>query len=440
MPNRTLFDRPEFASLHRRWQARQAEFSRLESYYDGSVYGRARDVLGRLDPRLASAIRPLYLPVARAVNVDAGIVPGGWKLAPGCERLAPAVRQALTWSEWDREGVLYVHYGALYGCVGLRVSDLRAQGRVRLAPVDPCQFLLVGDTLYDETPRLAVVIQRRAVDGSEPWMWLPGGPVPSGAPDYEYAEVITPDAVRTFANGEPRGFGRRAAEYSNALGFVPLVQVPHIHTGRPRGDCAFEKVIPMLDEVNRLATDLADVIHRYRDPQYAIAGAEASDLRRDSESIWFLPEGARPEILVAQLNIPGTLTFLQDIRKQVEKGMPELAFDELSSKELVATATVELQLLELVFLIQRVRPNYDGGLAQALRMAGRAAADLGASALEPLAAEDWAFDSARPVLPLDANSALDLELKRLQVQAAGSREHMPPALQTAGHSSGGQHE
>src|SRR5512135_3398621 len=94
-------------------------------YYDGSIYQEALNNLGWLRPRASAAIRPLYLPLSRAVNVDGGIIPGGWQLAEECRGLQAARDQVLKWSRWDQEGVLLVHYGAVYGSAGLRVADVR---------------------------------------------------------------------------------------------------------------------------------------------------------------------------------------------------------------------------------------------------------------------------------------------------------------------------
>ncbi len=399
----SIFDLDEFKPYADAWNARARELARREAYWNGSVYTSALQSLAWLRPRLSGAIRPLYLPLARAVNVDAGIIPGAWRLAASAARFQPAVDRVLGWSNWAEDGVLYVHYGSLYGVSGLRVSDLRAGPRVLLSPVNPRTFMLAGGGLYDRTPALALVVERRALDAA------PGVPrVPDGAESFEYAEVIEPERIRTFANGQPFGFDGRPAEYPNALGAVPFVEVKHINTGRALGDCAFDAVIPLLDQVNRLASELAEVIHRYQDPQYVITGAESGELARGGDNVWFLPQGAKVEILVAGIDIPGTLQFIRETRDQVEKGLCQLAFDEVSAAKYVAAETVRLQLLELALYVHRTRPNYDVGLIKALRLAGRAARSMTAAAdraLDEVAAldsDELALDDARPVLPLEA--------------------------------------
>ena len=269
----TIFNLPDFMPFLAEWRARQAAFALRESYYDGTRYGRMREDLGWLYPRLYKAVKPLYLPLARAVDVDAGIVPGHWNFADpdkadgvsqsqvaGWHR---ARRQLFDWSGWVTRGVLFVHYGAVLGASGLKVVDLRDKGEVQVQPVNPRNFMLTSAGQYDSTPAQSIWIEMRTTED---------GPV-------EYAEVITPDAVRTFWDGEPRGIDGRPAEYRNELAFVPFVEVRHIETGKMLGESTYQKAMPLLDEVNQLASYLADIIKKHTEPQYIGTGVEPSTRR-----------------------------------------------------------------------------------------------------------------------------------------------------------------
>ncbi len=424
----SIFDLDEFKPYAREWRARQAQFARCRSYYDGSIYSDLRAWLPWLGPRLSARVRPLYLPLARAVNLDAGLVPGGWTLDARAVDLQPAVDRVLGWSEWVTEGVLYVRNGAILGHSGLKVSDLREQGRVVIKPLSPERFVLVPTGPYDRTPALAIVVELRRGPGGE---------------QFEYAEVVSPETVRTFAGGEPVGFGGRPAEYANELGFVPFVEVRHIESGLAFGESTFESVTTLLDGVNELATDLGDIIRRHAAPQWAIIGAEdtvptvkpaptvdgmpaGGALSRGNDNVWLIPAGGDAKAMVAPVDIAGVLDFIREARDGVHAGLPELAFDELRKKDSVATATVELQLKELVIKIGLVRPNYDEGFVHALRMAGRAAATMarnggGDRALHEIMALDserLALDSGRDIIPLDPLTRARIDLLAFQ---AGSR-------------------
>lgn len=382
----SIWELSEFRERAWQFHERRAEFLRRRSYLDGSRYSGVVAALGWLGPRASALIRPLYLPCQRAVNLDSGIVPGfptRWAFA----RDVPAAVQAeaarvLRASRWDVEGLLWVARGAANGNAVLRVAY--RSGEVVLQSVDP------ANVLVDETDAIYVDTIRR--DGKV----------------VEYAEHVTFNTIRVFYDGD------LVYESGNPLRAVPYVESFHIANGAPIGDCAHQIAMVLLDEVNRVATDISDLIQRHKEPQWGIIGAESAELQR-GDNVWFVPQGGDFKVLTADIDVPGFLEFLREIAKQLEKAMPELAFDELTSKDFVATPTVELQLLELVLLIRRVRPNYDDALSRALWLAAHLTDEYPA-----LLAYDGEqlFDQERGVLPTDRGAALDLELKRYQVERA----------------------
>lgn len=401
----TLWDLNEFKPYANRWYSRQRELTRRKGYYDGSVYRGVKKAfgdLGILTPRLYKGIKTLYLHLFRAVDVDAGLIPNGWAWEEGAPDAWETARQQIfDWSKWRTQGVLYVHYGAQFGLSGVKVADVRDLGQVQLLPCSPEYFMLVPTSSYDTTPSMAFWLEHREIDGDT----------------VEYAEVITPDLVRIFVDGKPAPIDDREAEYPNELGFVPYVEIKHKETGDPLGEATYQMAIPLLDEVNELASYLADIIKKHAEPQWAISGAEASEMVKSGDNIWFLPAGAKAEPLVANVDIGGVGDFLDRIDANVKGSLPELAFDELKAKTQIATATLEIQLMELTLKIKRCRPNYDQGLIDALRMAGRAAATMGLGELTTLDDEALTFDEERPVLPVNEMDKIALDNARMGAEA-----------------------
>jgi hypothetical protein len=405
-----------------RWQARQQILAYRRAYYDGTIYKNVRDrfqALGQLQaslgPRLYRGTKALFLNCSRAVDVDAGIIPGGWALAEDAPSgWQPAIDQVFAWSDWATDGVLFVHFGALYGITGLKVCDLRDQQRVAIKPIDPSTFMLVRTGQYDKTPKLAIIVEQRSDEQGE----------------YEYAEIITPNEVQTYRNGSPSGYDDRPPAYPNDMGFVPLIERCHLLTGDELGECTYQKAIPILDEVNELASYLADIVKKHAEAQWVIIGAEPSDLVKSGDNIWFVPQGGDAKPLVAGIDIAGVLAFIQEIAKNAHDALPELAFEELKSKTQIATATLEIQLMELVIKIKRTRPNYDHGLADALRMAGKAGVSMGVSELGILDDEALGFDPERPVIPLDKLSQIQLEMSQtaLDQQQAIANGEQPAGM------------
>lgn len=400
----SIFDLDEYEPFRERWEMRIRELKRRESYYDGSIYNKVKhdlvQLVGSYADQLYRGVKPLYLPLARAVDIDVGIIPGGWTLSEDAsDDQREAMDTIFDWSRWGVDGVLYVHYGAQTGVSGLKVSDLRKRGRVVIKPVDPLRFMLVQGA-FEDTPEMSFYVEMRT-DGM--------------GNDFEYAEVITKEVIRTYRNGQPEGYSLEP-EYPNEVGFVPYVEVRHIETGRAFGECTFQKAIPVLDEVNQLASYLADIIAKHAEPQWAVIGAEASDLFKSGDSVWFIPVGGKAEPLVARIDISGVLAFIQEIAANVKEALPELSFDDLREKSQIATATLELQLMELVLKIKRCRPNYDSGLVQALQMAGMAALTMGIGELGVLADDDLEINPKRAILPLDPMTAIELEMQELALE------------------------
>lgn len=390
----SIFDLSEFKPYQAAWNARVLELTTRAAYYDGSIYQRTMGVLGWLAPRLGKSIKPLYLPLARAVDVDAGIIPGGWALAEDApEAWANAMKTLFDSSRWQTEGVLYVHYGALYGVSGLKVVDDRAAKRIELVPCDPTHFMLVAAGQYTPENEMVLWIEKRTdEDGDE----------------FEYAEVTTSQTIRTFADGAPAGFDGREPEYVNDLNALPVFEPPHIHVGDSLGECTYQKAIPLLDLVNEQASSLAEIIRKHAEPQWMVSGAEASDLEHSGNNIWFVPSGGDAKILVPGIDIDGVLEFVREIRDQVYGALPELAFDELRKKDQIATATLELQLMELVLKVKRTRPNYDAALVSAMQLAGVAAKQMKLPELAALDDPALTLDAERAILPLDPKTQLEL--------------------------------
>lgn len=417
----TIFDIEEFKPYQKRWNLRQKELSLRASYYDGSVYRGINEIaIWSLGPRAVKEIKPLFLPLSRAVDIDAGIVGGDWlfppeNIEPKSARWGMARDVLFDMSRWDTKGVLYSHYGALYGVSGIRVADVREENpRIELQPARPTCFMLGYTGEYTDQPAIAFWIEKRE----------------DAQGVYEYAEAITPSTIRTYRDGIPFGFDERDPEYKNEQGIVPIVEIFHIDDGTEFGECTYQKAILPLNEVNTMATRLSEIIAKNADPQWTITGAEPSDLKRGSSVMWFLPEGAAVNPVLSNIDISGVMEFIKEIKNAVYESLPELSFDELRKAGQIATQTLELQLMELVIKIERVRPNYDRGLVTAMQMAGRAAASMGLNEITPLGDDDLILDPNRPILPQMPQDKITLRMSEIELEqmeaGRSSREGVAP--------------
>jgi len=412
----SIFNLPQFKSYSKQWEARQAELITRAGYYDGSIYKKARDQFWTLGAQVNGKIRPLFLPFARAVDVDAGIIGSGWEFPeddPKAEVWCQARDVLFDNSDWDTQGVLFIHYGAMYGVSGLRVSDSPI---VTIVPADPTRFMLVYSGVYNKEPVMCLWVEKRLDDDGK---------------EYEYAEVITDTTISTYKAGELFGYDGRDPMYENTIGKVPVFECLHINDGTPLGECTYQKAVVLLNELNDMASRLLEIIKRHADPQTVITGAEPSDLQRGSDIAWFLPAGADAQFVASAIDIPGVLSFIQEIKTGVHDALPELSFDELKKAGQVATATLELQLMELVIKIKRCRPNYDRALVYAMQLAGVAAKQIGDASISPLDDPELILDAHRNILPDSEMDEVQLEKARWDTVNAAVNNGNGIPLETA---------
>lgn len=402
----SIFDRPEYKPYANQWNTRLTELNLRAAYYDGSIYRKLKQELYTLGPRISKNIRPMFLPFARAVDIDAGIIGGDWLFPPSekepkADAWSAARDTLFDMSRWDTKGVLYTHYGAMYGVSGIRIADIREEKVIELQPARPTCFMLVYEGEYSAVPSMAFWVEKKKVAGAE----------------YEYAEVITESDIMTFKNGEPFVYeaGRLAVE-KNEQGVIPIVESLHIDDGTELGECTYQKSILLLNEVNEMAADLSQAIKDNVKPQWVTSGAEPTDLKRGSNIMWFLPEGGEVTPITPQVDISGVLEFIKEIKEGVKESLPELSYDELKKAGEIATATIELQLGELVIKIKRVRPNYDRGLVTAMQIAGETAKGMGLTDITPLADPELILDPKRPILPIMPSDQIALRMQEIELE------------------------
>jgi len=395
----SIFDLPEFKPYHDVFRARANRFGTYWKYYKAEVYkGESyKTVVGQaVGQRIANMVRPLFTPLARAVNLDVALIPGEWQLNEWTRPHKAVIDTLFEQSKWDVQGDLFVKFVVSMGEAALYVVDDRENKTVMWQVLRPDSYLPIYRSAFDPTLRKLILFTEAPLEGDGDMA--------------EVAFVLEPDKVRTFHGGELTPFMGRPVEYANPLGFVPAV-VCQNDPGDGMGEPTFDDAIASLDQVNLQATYLANIIQKHAEPQWATFGAEPGDLEKSGDKVWFFPEGSDVKAVLAQVDFEGVLKFIQEVKEEVKESLPELAIAKLVGVQRVAAATIELQLAEAVFKIRRLRKPIDMALAEALRMTGKIATDMGNSEVGVLDVVGLGMDKKRPVITLDA-------LTRTQIQQA----------------------
>lgn len=392
----SIFSIDKFKLVQATYFERVQRMTRYWSYYKGTVYdNRYGGAAAYLNTRIASSIRPLFTPLARAVNLDVSLIPGGWVLREGLGVAEQEFIETLFMdSGWPITGDLFVRYVVAMGEGALWVKDDRVNKQAVIQAIRPDKYM-VGDGY--------VMLFH------------------SQMPD-EVVDVVYPQSIERYQNG------KLISESENLLGFIPLIECKN-DNGAGYGEPTFEESIASLDQVNLQATHLANIIQKHVEPQWAAFGAEPADLEKSGDSVWFFPDGSDVKAVLAAVDFAGVLAFIQEIKNEVKDSLPELSLTKLVGSERIAAATIELQMAEPVFKIKRLRKPIDLAVDKAIEMAGWAVARMN----PPYSTTDMTrysggyIDPERPVITLDALTKAQIEqanLSRDVQKAARRREEL----------------
>jgi hypothetical protein len=397
MSSGSIFDHERFRGAQGAFLERQKRIQRYWAYYKGTVYNAATAGGGvpaavYLNGRIASTVRPLFTPLARAVNLDVALIPAGWLLRPDVlDEERDFINRLWRSSDWNGvTGDLLVRYLVATGEAGIWLSWPPGSDVPRLQAVRGDRWVMYGD---------AVLLMH------------------STGPD-EVVDVVGADRWQHWVGG------RLVKESENAFGEIPFVSCVN-ESGEGYGEPTFEDAIASLDQVNLQATHLANIIQKHVEPQWAAFGAEPADLEKSGDSVWFFPDGSDVKAVLAQVDFDGVLAFIQEIKSEVKDALPELSLTRLVGSERVAAATIELQMAESVFKVRRLRKPVDAAVDRAIEMAARIARQLGGVDVPAMQSVEGWLDVDRPVLQLDAMTRVQLEQAQIarDSQREAARQH-----------------
>jgi hypothetical protein len=198
--------------------------------------------------------------------------------------------------------------------------------------------------------------------------------------------------------------------------------------GDVRGVGCLVHALDKIDEVNRMATRLHQILFRYNKPITAISAnandptgrplpppkiidahgtaiGESDTLNKGDDDWISLPGVSTINQLVPQLQYGEALAILQDMMGEIEKDLPELKYYQLSENSTnLSGKAVKLLLSDAIDKVIEVRGNAETALARADAMALTMGVNYGLfKDLGNYAAGDFEHSfTARPVIDPDA--------------------------------------
>ena len=334
------------AAAHRTW------YQLLEAYYEGNgVYDVLNNVLG-VGGYEAPELKPIRMPAQRVVDFYADLLwPGELEEAlpfkEGSLAVQQAVRRILDWSNWQSRKQRAARWLALYGDLFIKVEAITGTTPAGEEKVTGVYHRLIEPTWIsdvDTDPRGNVVYCRIDMpiavrDGDE-------------VETKYYTELWQGDRYQVWAEhdkgldagqddlGSPTGSGDRQ---DTGIGVAPIVYGMLRDAGGDRGNGAFAGKIDPIDEINRKATRLAQMLYRWNKPLLAVmanaidpsgrplpaprVGSSDTELDlSDDKDLIKLPGMSTVEALVPKIDFNAALAVLESDVAALREDLPELMY------------------------------------------------------------------------------------------------------------------
>lgn len=363
----------------RTWDTAGTRFNRYriyDAFYNNTAYFDPvlLTQLQTMKPKWYRNIRGVYNPVNRFVTLYQskiyggaldmqGLIDGAIPIEQADDRLREAIIQVWRWSHWQANKSVYVQFGAKFGDVLLKVVDDTQRQRVRIEVLDPRK---VTELRCDDTGAIEYVcVEYERMDDTT-------------GHAYTYAEEITPEAFKTYRDGQPHAYftdedGTGLKEWQNEYGFVPMVLCQHAATGLTWGQNGYHAVLDKISEVNDQASLLNDQVRKVINPVWAITGAQSKgvdlETNRDNIPTLHLPPNATIQPMIAPIDITSAAANIQNLLLELERDMPELSLYRLREQASVTAPGIKAAYSDAVGRIQESRGQYDAAQETALKMA-----------------------------------------------------------------------
>lgn len=372
----------------------------------------------------------------------AGQLPAALPIVSDNTRIAEPIQQIWKWSNWGAKKQVAARYLACYGDLFIKVASSGLPGapdKVYLQVIRPAH---VTEIKADERDFLTFV----RID-------IPQTLTENGRAKKVYHTEIWDKAAQFYRQWASDGpgvsidrLGRPMVEtpFANfGIDFIPIVHAKFQDIGEPRGMGAFTHALDKIDEANRMATRLHQLLFRFNDVTWAVTAnamdaagrpLPAPSINLDGKTVTDdyltqvstgtkvarMPGNSKLESLVPDLHYDEALSILQDMMKELEADLPEMTyFRLLDAGQDLSGKAIRYMLSGAVDKVLEARGNAESALARADAIALTMAAQLeleGFTGIGTYEAGDFehAFGE-RSVIPLSEaekreNSEADLRL------------------------------
>ncbi len=368
----------------------------LEAYYmNNGLYDSTQQVLfenGIWTP----GMKPLRNPAKRTVEFHVThIWPGSLEKALPIvtenPRIIEPIHQVWRWSNWGVKKQLAARWFALFGdwfCKVATSSD-PITGKVVRVYLQNIKPEMVTDFEVDERGNVTYIRLDIPITAT-PQGLGPNSATINNMSTY-HTEVWDKTGVKIYVNHRDpstpvKQLGPPLTSMplmAFGIDFVPFVHASFLDVGEKRGVGVFTLALDKIDEANRMATRLHQMIFRYNRPTVAIlangtdpAGrplpapklesTSAGRTEEHDDDVKSFPGNSKMEYLVANLNYQAHLDVINAQMRELEEDLPELSY--YRQKELgsgISGRAVRLLLSQAVDRTIEARGNIETALVRA---------------------------------------------------------------------------
>jgi hypothetical protein len=247
-------------------------------------------------------------------------------------------------------------------------------------------------------------------------------------------DVLTPETIYTFRDGELYPYDGLAEEYENILGEVPIVPLKNGDVATMYGVPTFNHVIATLDSVNEVFSFLTNIIKINADPTIVAEGVQPGTMEKgDSEdahasTVLYIngvegKSGNSMYMLEWKGNLPDVMGLLKEVKGDMVDSLPEMHVAKMQQQGAYSGQALNAMMFAFVRKIGRMRKYYRTRVSQALSMCLAAQAMLDGERQDfDWRDPDYAIDITFPsILPVDEDLLLNRVLSKLKAGLIGAQ-------------------
>jgi hypothetical protein len=364
-----------------------AWYDMLEEYYfNNGLYDDVTRLLYE-NAIWTPGMKPLRNPAHRAVEFHVTkLWPGPLKTALPILAKKPiqdAIQQIWSWSNFAAQKQVLSRWYSNFGDLFIKVAQKVQGDQVSSVYLDPLKPKYVTDLELDERGFITYIridVPTQEANHTEVWSKTRGG-----YRLWKHNRAITTPIDQLGTPTDEKSFEELGFD------FIPIVHAKFQDVGETRGVGCFVHALDKIDEANRQATRLHQILFRYNKPTQAISAngidAQGKPLpppkvqgRDDSSSddasvvlgdddLFTLPGMSKLEQMVPQLQYADALSILNAQMTEISHDLPEVLYFELRDKGDLSGVAIQRLLGPAIDRVIEARGNAEPALVRANQMA-----------------------------------------------------------------------